>query len=121
MSQLNSAMSSISVSMFAAMAALKPKALIPGAVVDKRALEGGATKTVFAYLLKVQAFGGMFEVTTKVKADYDAVDMGAEGVFECGFDSYNGALKLSLVKFVPSSGFVAGATEVKETVPPKVK
>lgn len=67
---------------------------VPGVVTEKRELIGGKTKTVFAYVFKVMAMGGLFECQTRSQELYDAVTEGEEVVARGRFETYNGSIRL---------------------------
>jgi len=71
-----------------------PSWTVPGVVTERRPLETKDKKSVWAYVVKIMAMGGLFEVQTKDRGLYDKFVEGAEVVASGRFESYNGRINL---------------------------
>lgn len=75
-------------------ALVMPSWKITGTVLEKRELKSKSTQAVWAYVLRVAAVGGTYELQTTDKATFDLVQVGETRPFGGRFDSFNGAVKL---------------------------
>lgn len=69
---------------------------VPGVVAEARPLRTTKTNEIWAYVIKVMAIGGTYEVQTRSAGLFGLVGAGAEVVCAGGFEMFANALRLTL-------------------------
>jgi hypothetical protein len=100
-----------------------PSWSMAGIVQEVRGLGSKAdVKAIWAWVIKVAAMGGTFELETRMEAMSKALGPGMMANFRGTFSQYGGALKLSLVSFDPiDPGSMMGVPSSGSSVSPKAK
>lgn len=77
-----------------------PSWTVPGVVAEVRELTAKSDGKVFAYVVKVTAWGGTYETQTRDKNLLTGLAVGLEVVATGGFELFNGNLKMIATKYV---------------------